>query len=91
MFGNVVYNLWFHPLRQYPGSKFDAATRLPYTFRLLRGSITPRTKELHDKYGHVVRIAPNVLSYTCGEAWNGKPLAKDCTDHLKLFLIELHP
>ncbi|KAE8390154.1 cytochrome P450 [Aspergillus alliaceus] len=68
--GNVVYNLWFHPLRQYPGSRFDAATRLPYTFHYLRGSVTQRTKRLHDEYGHVVRIAPNTLSYTCSEAWD---------------------
>ncbi|KAK1142200.1 hypothetical protein N8T08_008126 [Aspergillus melleus] len=70
VFNTVVYNLWFHPLRHYPGSKFDAGTRLPYTFHLLRGSITPRTKQLHEKYGHIVRVAPDVLSYTCGEAWN---------------------
>ncbi|CRG87316.1 hypothetical protein PISL3812_04333 [Talaromyces islandicus] len=69
-FGNVIYNLWFHPLRHYPGSKFDTATRLPYTFHVLRGTITQRTKRQHEKYGHVVRISPNVLSYTCSEAWN---------------------
>ncbi|KAJ5861760.1 uncharacterized protein N7529_009070 [Penicillium soppii] len=26
---------------------------------------------MHRKYGHVVRIAPDTLSYTCSEAWNG--------------------
>lgn len=51
--------------------RLDAAIRIPYTLHFLGGSITPRTRRLHAKYGHVVRIAPDTLSYTCSEAWNG--------------------
>ncbi|ODM19762.1 hypothetical protein SI65_04748 [Aspergillus cristatus] len=52
---NVIYNLWFHPLRKYPGSKLDAATRILYTFHLLRGSVTQRTKRLHETGHFIVR------------------------------------
>ena len=31
--------------------------------------MTQRTQELHDRYGHVVRIAPNELSFIDGQAW----------------------
>lgn len=31
--------------------------------------MTQRTKELHDQYGHVVRLAPNELSFIDGQAW----------------------
>lgn len=27
--------------------------------------------KLHEKYGEVVRIAPDTLSYTCSQAWTG--------------------
>ncbi|KAL8693924.1 MAG: hypothetical protein Q9218_001338 [Villophora microphyllina] len=33
------------------------------------GNLTQRTKELHDRYGHVVRIAPDELSFIDGKAW----------------------
>ena len=46
--------------------------RVPYTFSLLRGTITQRTQRMHGKYGHVVRIALDTYSYTYSEAWNGK-------------------
>ncbi|OJJ99047.1 hypothetical protein ASPACDRAFT_120148 [Aspergillus aculeatus ATCC 16872] len=46
-----------------------AATRIPY-MRLTIGGRFPQTiKQLHQQYGKVVRIAPNELSFTDGEAW----------------------
>ncbi|OJJ66144.1 hypothetical protein ASPBRDRAFT_666479 [Aspergillus brasiliensis CBS 101740] len=63
------YNLFRHPLRKYPGPWWLAASRLPYSFFILRGIATKRTRELHDEYGHVVRISPDTLSYTCKQVW----------------------
>ena len=30
------------------------------------------TKAIHDKYGDVVRVAPDTLSFTTSQAWQGK-------------------
>ncbi|TLD10708.1 hypothetical protein PgNI_06547 [Pyricularia grisea] len=69
-FCRAVYNVFFHPLRKYPGPWYRAASRLPYTISIFRGDVTFRVKELHDKYGQVVRITPDTLSYTDGQAWS---------------------
>ncbi|GKZ74341.1 hypothetical protein AnigIFM50267_011840 [Aspergillus niger] len=46
-----------------------AATRIPY-MRLTIGCQFPQTiKKLHREYGNIVRIAPNELSFTDGDAW----------------------
>ncbi|KAI0412481.1 isotrichodermin C-15 hydroxylase [Xylaria grammica] len=66
----IVYNVFFHPLRSYPGPWIRAASRLPYTISIFRGDATQRIKALHDKYGQVVRITPDSLSYTCSQAWS---------------------
>ncbi|KAI0110936.1 isotrichodermin C-15 hydroxylase [Nemania sp. FL0031] len=66
----VVYNVFFHPLRSYPGPWIRAASRLPYTISIFRGDATHRVKALHDRYGQVVRVAPDSLSYTCSQAWS---------------------
>ena len=42
---------------------------LGYFIRALEGVLPYKVKELHDKYGPVVRIAPGELSYNCPEAW----------------------
>ena len=64
-----VYNVFFHPLRAYPGPKLFAASRLPYIYNQLQGRLPIRVKELHDTYGPVVRIAPDELTYTSASAW----------------------
>ncbi|WYZ38043.1 hypothetical protein EsH8_II_001549 [Colletotrichum jinshuiense] len=65
----AVYNIFFHPLRHYPGPRLWAATRLPWNFVNLRGGLAWRIRELHETYGPVVRIAPDELSYTSSTAW----------------------
>jgi len=64
-----IYNIYFHPLRTYPGPKLFAAYRTPYVYNQLRGRLPLRAKELHDLYGPVVRIAPDELSYITAPAW----------------------
>jgi cytochrome P450 len=64
-----VYNAFFHPLRQFPGPKLWAATRLPWCYYQYQGRLHYRLLQLHVQYGHTVRVAPNELSYTSDGVW----------------------
>ncbi|KAH6608323.1 hypothetical protein Trco_001669 [Trichoderma cornu-damae] len=65
----TVYNVYFHPLRSYPGPWLGRATRLHYVYHQLAGELPYKTKEWHDMYGQVVRIAPDELSYNSSAAY----------------------
>ncbi|KAI0406620.1 isotrichodermin C-15 hydroxylase [Xylaria palmicola] len=65
----IIYNVFYHPLRSYPGPWLWGASRLPYTISIFHGVATHRIKVLHERYGQVVRIAPDSLSYTTGQVW----------------------
>ncbi|KAK3309846.1 putative cytochrome P450 [Chaetomium strumarium] len=65
----AAYNLFLHPLRRYPGPRHWAATRLFLTASTLRGRAVHEINAMHRRYGHVVRIAPDQLSYTDERAW----------------------
>ncbi|TEA14667.1 Cytochrome P450 monooxygenase alt3 [Colletotrichum sidae] len=67
--GRAIYNIYFHPLRHYPGPRLWAASRLPWNYVNLQGRLAWRIRELHTEYGPVVRIAPDELSYTSSAAW----------------------
>ncbi|KAJ5712657.1 hypothetical protein N7493_009125 [Penicillium malachiteum] len=70
LIGQIIYNLYFHPLAKYPGPKSMAATRIPYLLMLLSGDAPGVVTRYHEKYGSVFRIAPDELSFiTDGEAW----------------------
>lgn len=45
------------------------ASRIPYCYRLVGGSLPFDMYHLHQKYGPVVRIAPNELAFSDHEAW----------------------
>lgn len=65
----VTYNLYFDPLAHFPGPRSWSATRLPFIHSLLTGAIVHDVEKLHRKYGPVVRIAPNEISFAKAEAW----------------------
>ncbi|KAF2011043.1 cytochrome P450 [Aaosphaeria arxii CBS 175.79] len=65
----AFYNVYLHPLRSYPGPRLWCAFRLPYVVSVQRGKIHTQLTAFHGKYGPVVRIAPNELSYADGAAW----------------------
>ncbi|KAJ5583602.1 hypothetical protein N7535_002222 [Penicillium sp. DV-2018c] len=75
--GWTVYTLFFHPLSRYPGPKLAAITPLVHLLWDIRGEQHSTIKRLHDKYGDVVRIAPNALTYRAASAW------KDIYGHRK--------
>jgi cytochrome P450 len=67
--GDIIYNLFLNPLSKYPGPRRCAVSRLFVTYQLLRGTQVQWIHELHQKYGQVVRVAPDQLSFTDERAW----------------------
>ncbi|KAK4193227.1 isotrichodermin C-15 hydroxylase [Podospora australis] len=65
----IAWHVFFHPLRHFPGPLLQRASRLPYAIQQARGLSGFRTQQLHEKYGPVVRITPNHLSFTDPRAW----------------------
>ncbi|KAI0882407.1 putative cytochrome P450 [Annulohypoxylon maeteangense] len=65
----IIYNIYFHPLRNFPGPLSQRASRLPWAIRHAIGSQAFHTQKLHDKYGTVVRVGPDHLSFTDARAW----------------------
>jgi cytochrome P450 len=64
----VIYQLYFHPLAVFPDPKFNAISKIPYLYSLVRGYQAQDTQALHDQYGETVRIVPNKFSFTQSEA-----------------------
>ncbi|KAK4656797.1 hypothetical protein QC762_207340 [Podospora pseudocomata] len=58
------HRLYFHPLRNHPGPRLWAVSRLPWLYSTVKGTIIQDLKAFHEQYGPVVRVAPNELSYT---------------------------
>ncbi|KAL1956110.1 hypothetical protein VTO42DRAFT_7629 [Malbranchea cinnamomea] len=65
----IVYNVFFHPLRSFPGPILHAASRIPYCHKLIRGTLPFDVLAMHKKYGDVVRVAPNELAISTPQAW----------------------
>ena len=65
----AVYNLYIHPLSNYPGPFLARASRLYYAYYLRQGTLSMQMMKLHSKYGDCLRIAPDEISYTNAEAW----------------------
>jgi cytochrome P450 len=73
----VIYNLYISPLSKFPGPKLAAVTNLPSLYWTSTGQNQYKLKELHDKYGEVIRISPTALVYRSAQAW------KDIYGHRK--------
>jgi cytochrome P450 len=65
----AVYNVYLHPLRWYPGSKLWALSPVPIALAQLTGTFHEFTHAAHQRYGAVVRIGPNELSFISAAAW----------------------
>ncbi|PLN79965.1 cytochrome P450 monooxygenase [Aspergillus taichungensis] len=66
---SCVYSAYLHPLSKYPGPRIAGATRLWFCYHGIRGDLHVAIHRLHLKYGEVVRIAPDELSYTHADGW----------------------
>lgn len=60
----LLYNVFFHPLRNYPGPSLAKFSILWKLLGNLRGRKAHRIHEAHVQYGPVVRVAPNELSFS---------------------------
>ncbi|PYH99651.1 cytochrome P450 pisatin demethylase [Aspergillus ellipticus CBS 707.79] len=60
----VVYLCYFHPLARYPGPFWARFTNLWRFITFLGGQHHLTEQLLHNKYGRVVRVAPNWLSFS---------------------------
>ncbi|KAI0550320.1 putative cytochrome P450 [Xylaria curta] len=66
---HIVYNLYLHPLSKYPGPLLGRSTLLWRFYNVLGGRWHRRIDEQHKKYGAVVRVAPNELSFASIDSW----------------------
>jgi cytochrome P450 len=65
----LLYQLCFHPLCEYPGPLLWRASSLPWKITLLRGTMHHDLMRFHQKYGDTVRIKPNEISFANAQAW----------------------
>ncbi|KAK0614865.1 cytochrome P450 monooxygenase [Bombardia bombarda] len=54
-------------MRHIPGPKLNALSMIPIAKHMVAGTTVRNTVKLHDKYGSVVRVAPNEVSFISGE------------------------
>lgn len=66
----IIYNLYFHPLAKFPGPLAWRASRLPFINSLIRGNLVIDVQNIHRKYGDIVRLAPDELSFAKEESWH---------------------
>ena len=69
VFGYAIYNVYFHPLRTFPGPKAWIAFPLLYHIAAMRGVVDMNVGALHEKYGEVVRFTTGHLSFITAQAW----------------------
>jgi cytochrome P450 len=67
-FVRIFYNLYLHPLRRFPGPIHWASTSLPSAYSLCLGNLVHDIQELHSKYGDIVRVGPNAISFSRPDA-----------------------
>jgi cytochrome P450 len=72
-----VYNLFLHPLSRFPGPLSRRVSRLPYCYQYVTGVLPFDILSLHQKYGDIVRVAPDELAVSHPDAW------KDVTGYRK--------
>ena len=67
----IVYNVFLHPLARFPGPLLRSGFYIFNYWEELRGVQAKKALALHDRYGPVVRIGPDSLSFNTANAWKG--------------------
>ncbi|KAI1198721.1 cytochrome P450 [Nemania serpens] len=80
----IVYNLKFHPLSNYPGPKIAAVSNLWWALNSISGRYPWVIEETLRRYGDVIRIAPNELVFLTPQAAKDIYLAQE--NHLESFV-----
>ncbi|KAL4935414.1 hypothetical protein BDV06DRAFT_234344 [Aspergillus oleicola] len=65
----TIYRLYFHPLSAIPGPRAWGASRLPFVYALIKGTIIHDIQALHEIYGPIVRIAPDEVTFAHPDAY----------------------
>ncbi|KAI1422445.1 cytochrome P450 [Xylaria sp. FL1777] len=68
LFVQTLQRLFFGPFRTIPGPWLNRISEMPAALALLKGDQHLYYKSLHDKYGPVVRISPDEISFISVEA-----------------------
>ena len=68
--GSFLLRLYFDPLSAFPGPFLARVSNLPYSKSYLGGRQPFDVLALHEKYGDVVRVAPNELSFSSIKSWH---------------------
>ncbi|KAF2763807.1 putative cytochrome P450 [Teratosphaeria nubilosa] len=75
----ITYNIWFHPLADFPGPLLARATLLWRIKHSLTGRFHRSIQSQHKKHpGSVVRVSPNELSFASVDSWKaiyGNPVS----------------
>ncbi|KAJ0156687.1 Isotrichodermin C-15 hydroxylase [Colletotrichum tanaceti] len=83
-----VYNVFFHPLRHYPGPFLWRFSPVPKNIHMLMGNYAAKAREIHERYPGTVRVSPNELSYIQPQAWKdimGRSLRSEMPKDLRYF------
>ncbi|CAF9941819.1 hypothetical protein IMSHALPRED_002916 [Imshaugia aleurites] len=65
----ILYNIFLHPLARFPGPLLRSGFYIFNYWEELRGVQAKKALALHDRYGPVVRIGPDSLSFNTANAW----------------------
>ncbi|KAL2188162.1 cytochrome P450 [Thermothelomyces heterothallicus CBS 203.75] len=65
---HILQRRYFHPLRSAPGPWLNSISELPAALALVAGNQHVYYQYLHERYGPVVRVSPNELSFISVEA-----------------------
>ncbi|KAL4961628.1 cytochrome P450 [Aspergillus stella-maris] len=66
---HALYKHITHPLYNFPGPRSAAWSNLFYSRMFLKGRQPYDILALHERYGPVVRVAPNELSFSSASSW----------------------
>lgn len=75
----AAYMVTLSPLAKIPGPKTRKFSYLPCAFASLKGRESHAVRDLHDKYGPVVRVSPEMVSFIAPTSWKeiyGYPAVK---------------
>ena len=70
--GVVIYNLFFHRLRHFPGPWTRTGALFFTHVSVYKGDSVADLKRLHDEYGDVVRVTPEAVSFRTSQAVKGQ-------------------
>lgn len=65
----ILYNVYLHPLRRIPGPQLWIAFPILQQISSLKGNREFKIRGFHEKYGNIVRWAPDHVTFSDAQAW----------------------